>query len=302
MQLFKTMGDVEKFLASLETDLDRIDCIDYLILELSELLKDLSKQGSGNPTKVPTASPDTIKKWRSLLPALRKHRSQFMKIHKKEFQERFLNSIPKKRRLIFPVSTNKKELSENIRFVSRENKSKLHEYLVWNINILEKDKSSRGWVLREEERWRMALDENKNKKDWRAMLWKVMNITKGFVKELKKEEKRVYRNMVTKSLQPQNNPTNHNPKTIPSFRKQIPWLGSKKQLQTLLELLYQNQLISSSNINVMISTHFWDAKNQKRFGNLKSYGRQNNLIPWIGSQGQLKKLFQLLIKPKKSVS
>ena len=145
----------------------------------------------------------------------------------------------------------------------------------------------------------MALDENKNKKDWRTTLWKVMNITKGFVKELKKEEKRVYRNMVTKSLQPQNNPTNHNPKTIPSFRKQIPWLGSKKQLQTLLELLYQNQLISSSNINVMISTHFWDAKNQKRFGNLKSYGRQNNLIPWIGSQGQLKKLFQLLVKPKK---
>ena len=49
----------------------------------------------------------------------------------------------------------------------------------------------------------------------------------------------------------------------------------------------------------MISTHFWDAKNQKIFGNLKSYERQNNLIPWIGSQGQLKKLFKLLVKPKK---
>ena len=123
---------------------------------------------------------------------------------------------------MFPVSTNEEEFSENIRFVSRENKSKLHEYLVWNINILEKDKSSRGWVLREEERWRIALDENKNKKDWRVALWKVMNITKGFVKELKKEEKRVYRNMFTNSLKPQKKPTNHNPKTIPSFRKQIP--------------------------------------------------------------------------------
>ena len=95
------------------------------------------------------------------------------------------------------------------------------------------------------------------------------------------------------------NPTKHNLKTNPSFRKQIPWLGSKKQLQTLLELLYQNQHIFSSDIDLMISTHFWDAKNQKRFGNLKSYGRQNNLIPWIGSQGQLKKLFKLLVQPKK---
>ena len=75
------------------------------------------------------------------------------------------------------------------------------------------------------------------------------NTITTFVKELKKEEKRVYRKMVTNSLKPSMNPTKHNLKTNPSFRKQIPWLGSKKQLQTLLELLYQNQHIFSSDID-----------------------------------------------------
>ena len=36
MQLFKTPKNAEEFLKDLETDLDRIDCLDYLILELEE--------------------------------------------------------------------------------------------------------------------------------------------------------------------------------------------------------------------------------------------------------------------------
>ena len=84
---------------------------------------------------------------------------------------------------MFPVSSNEEELSENIRFVSgRINQNYMNnlEYKHFRKTII------RGWVLREEERWRMALDENKNKKDWRAMLWKVMNITKGLLKNLRK--------------------------------------------------------------------------------------------------------------------
>jgi hypothetical protein len=36
MQLFKTFTEAEEFLENLETDLDRIDCLDYLILEIEE--------------------------------------------------------------------------------------------------------------------------------------------------------------------------------------------------------------------------------------------------------------------------
>ena len=36
MQLFKTFTEAEEFLENLETDLDRIDCLDYLIFELEE--------------------------------------------------------------------------------------------------------------------------------------------------------------------------------------------------------------------------------------------------------------------------
>ena len=39
MQLFKTLEDAKGFLEGLETDLDRIDCLDYLILELEERTK-----------------------------------------------------------------------------------------------------------------------------------------------------------------------------------------------------------------------------------------------------------------------
>ena len=82
----------------------------------------------------------------------------------------------------------------------------------------------------------------------------------------------------------------------PSAPKElIPWLGSKKQLETLLELLYQNQIISNHDVDSMISIHFWDAKNKKRYGTSDNGSEKSPvMIPWTGTQAQLKKLFSLL--------
>ena len=48
MQLIKTPKDAEEFLKDLETDLDRIDCLDYLILELEEKTQAYDPQDSIN--------------------------------------------------------------------------------------------------------------------------------------------------------------------------------------------------------------------------------------------------------------
>jgi hypothetical protein len=78
-------------------------------------------------------------------------------------------------------------------------------------------------------------------------------------------------------------------------RELIPWLGTRKQLEKLLTLLYQNQIISNPDIESMISSHFWDAKNKKRYDFLeKGTDEIPDMIPWTGTQAQLKKLFTLL--------
>ena len=60
-------------------------------------------------------------------------------------------------------------------------------------------------------------------------------------------------------------------------------------------LLYQNQIISNPDIESMISSHFWDAKNKKRYDSLeKGTDEIPDMIPWTGTQAQLKKLFSLL--------
>ena len=142
----------------------------------------------------------------------------------------------------------------------------------------------------------MALDEKKRKKDWREALWKVMNITDEFIEDLKEEEGLAYRSAIINPVKVKTNLRSTKVKTNTGFRGLIPWLGSKKQLQTLLELLYQNQIISNFNVG-MISTHFWDAKNQRRFGpSQSSSGKNVKMIPWTGTQAQLKKLFFLLAK------
>ena len=54
-------------------------------------------------------------------------------------------------------------------------------------------------------------------------------------------------------------------------REQIPWLGPRKQLEKLLTLLYQNQIISNPDVDSMVSTHFWDGKNQNRYDSRKRW-------------------------------
>ena len=56
MQLFTDIGEVEEYLEKLDTDLDRIDCLDYLILELEEKTNNESEDLSGKEEDLITES------------------------------------------------------------------------------------------------------------------------------------------------------------------------------------------------------------------------------------------------------
>jgi len=299
MQLFKTFNEAEAFLENLETDLDRIDGLDFLILELEERTLAYNAEDSINSSMDLSQSLSSIEQWNSILPALKRFRRDLMKIHFEEFEKRFERSFPPGRRLRFPVSSSEKELQKNIRVMDPRNSSRIHEYLVWLLGVLEKDEITGGWILREEETWRLVLDWRDEKEDqeedWGEALWKVLNITDEFIEYLKVEEGLYFRSAMTNSVEIGKENTSKGTQTNFGPRELIPWLGSKKQLQTLLELLYQNQIISNPDVDSMIPAHFWDAKNQKRYGSPKPCSDDSpDMIPWTGTQAQLKKLFYLL--------
>ena len=303
MQLYKTLKDAKEFLEGLETDLDRIDCLDYLILELEERTKVSDAEGPTKSTSETSGSFESLDEWNFILPSLRRYRGDLMKIHFEEFEERFERSFTPGRRLRFPVSSSEKELNKNIRLIGPRNPAQIHEYLVWLLGVLEKDETTGCWILREEETWRLVLDwrdekeeqKEEQEEDWGEALWKVMNITDGFIEHLKNEESLYFRSATTNlSGIREGNATGGN-RTPSGPRELIPWLGSRKQLEALIELLYQNQIISNPNVDSMISTHFWDAENKKRYGSPSpSAGDSLEMIPWTGTQAQLKKLFNLL--------
>ncbi len=81
-----------------------------------------------------------------------------MKIHFEEFEERFERSFPPGRRLRFPVPSSEGELMKTVRLIGQRTPSQVHEYLVWLLGVLEKDETSGGWKLREEETWRLVID------------------------------------------------------------------------------------------------------------------------------------------------
>ena len=149
--------------------------------------------------------------------------------------------------------------------------------------------------MRDEETWRLILDCRENEGDWGEALWKVMNISDEFMEHLNKEEGLYFRSAITTSSSIDKEDTKRRIRNQSGPRELIPWLGKKEQLETLLGLLYQNQIISNPDIESMISSHFWDAKNKKRYDFLeKGTDEIPDMIPWTGTQAQLKKLFSLL--------
>ena len=304
MQLFKTLEDAKGFLEGLETDLDRIDCLDYLILELEERTKASDTKERVKFTSDTSGSFESLDEWNLMLPSLKSYRGGLMKIHFEEFEERFERSFPPGRRLRFPVSSSEKELKKNIRLIGPRNPAQIHDYLVWLLGVLEKDETTGGWILREEETWRLVLDwrdekeeqEEEQEEDWGEALWKVMNITDDFIEYLKNEEGLYFRSAMTNSVEIVKENATEGNRTPSGPRELIPWLGTRKQLEKLLTLLYQNQIISNPDVDSMISTHFWDGKNQKRYGSPSSSDDDSlQMIPWTGTQAQLKKLFSLLV-------
>ncbi len=295
MQLIKTPKDAEEFLKDLETDLDRIDCLDYLILELEEKTQAYDPQDPINSAADTSEAPSSIEQWNSILPYLRRRRRDLLKIHSDDFNERLESSFPPGKRLSFPVPSSKEELMKTIRLIGHKKPSKVHQFLVWLHGVLEKDNTSAGWKLREEETWRLALDCRENKLDWREELWRVMNIKDEFMEHLRNEEGLYYRSATTSDSDTSPEIAQGRSRNPSAPKELIPWLGSKKQLETLLVLLYQNQIISNHDVDSMISIHFWDAKNKRRFGTPDNGSDKNSvMIPWIGTQAQLKKLFSLL--------
>ena len=299
MQLFKTFNEAEAFLENLETDLDRIDGLDFLILELEERTLAYNAEDSINSSMDLSQSLSSIEQWNSILPALKRFRRDLMKIHFEEFEKRFERSFPPGRRLRFPVSSSEKELQKNIRVMDPRNSSRIHEYLVWLLGVLEKDEITGGWILREEETWRLVLDWRDEKEDqeedWGEALWKVLNITDEFIEYLKVEEGLYFRSAMTNSVEIVKENATEGNRTPSGPRELIPWLGTRKQLEKLLTLLYQNQIISNPEVDSMVSTHFWDGKNQNRYDSPStSDGDSLEMISWTGTQAQLKKLFYLL--------
>ena len=295
MQLFKTPKDAEEFLKDLETDLDRIDCLDYLILELEEKTQAYDPQDPINSAADTSEAPSSIEQWNSILPYLRRRRRDLLKIHSDDFNERLESSFPPGKRLSFPVPSSKEELMKTIRLIGHKKPSQVHQFLVWLHGVLEKDNTSAAWKLREEETWRLVLDCRENKLDWREELWRVMNIKDEFMEHLRNEEGLYYRSATTSDSDSSSEIAQGRSRNPSAPKELIPWLGSKKQLETLLELLYQNQIISNHDVDSMISIHFWDARNKRRYGTPdKESDKSYEMIPWTGTQAQLKKLFSLL--------
>ena len=114
MQLFKTFTEAEEFLKNLETDLDRIDCLDYLILELEEKTLDSEAHDSISSSKDSSEALSSIEQWNSILPYLRRRRRDLLKIHSDDFNERLESSFPPGKRLSFPVPSSKEELMKTI--------------------------------------------------------------------------------------------------------------------------------------------------------------------------------------------
>ena len=295
MQLFKTFTEAEEFLKNLETDLDRIDCLDYLILELEEKTLDSEAHDSISSSKDSSEALSSIEQWNSILPSLRRRRRDLLKIHSNDFNDRLESSVPPGRRLKFPVPSSREELMKTIRLIGPKKPSQVHEYLVWLLGVLVKDNTSTGWKLREEETWRLVLDCSENEADWGEELWRVMNIEDEFIEHLRNEEGLYYRSAITNASKTSIEDVKQRNSNPSETRELIPWLGTKKQLEKLLELFYQNQIISNHDVDSMISIHFWDAKNKRRYGTPDNGSDKNSvMIPWIGTQSQLKKLFSLL--------
>ena len=59
MRLFKELEEVKEFLKTLVTALDRIDCLDYLILELEDRTKEEESSGVKEPS---IAQPSNVSK------------------------------------------------------------------------------------------------------------------------------------------------------------------------------------------------------------------------------------------------
>ena len=138
---------------------------------------------------------------------------------------------------------------KTIRLICQENTSQVHEYLVWLLGVLVKDNTSAGWKLREEETWRLVLDCSKNKADWGEELWRVMNIEDEFIEHLRNEEGLYFRSAITNASKTSIENVKQRDSNPSGPRELIPWLGSKKQLETLLVLLYQNQIISNHDVD-----------------------------------------------------
>ena len=295
MQLIKTPKDAEEFLKDLETDLDRIDCLDYLILELEENTLDSEAHDSISSSKDSSEALSSIEQWNSMLPSLRRRRRDLFKIHSNDFNERLESSLPPGRRLRLPVPSSREELMKTIRLIGPKNISQVHEYLVWLLGVLVKDNTSTGWKLREEETWRLVLDCSENKAHLGEELWRVMNIEDEFIEHLRNEEELYYRSAITNTSKTSIENVKQRNSNPSETRELIPWLGRRKQLEKLLELLYQNQIISNHDVDSIISIHFWDAKNKRRYGNPDNGSDERSvMIPWIGTLAQLKKLFSLL--------
>ena len=78
MQLFKTFNEAEAFLENLETDLDRIDGLDCLILELEERILAYDAEDSINSFQDLSQSESSIEQWKSILPALKRFRREYI--------------------------------------------------------------------------------------------------------------------------------------------------------------------------------------------------------------------------------
>ena len=268
MQLFKTFTEAEEFLENLATDLDRIDCLDYLILEIEEKTLASEALDPKNSLRDLSEDPSSLDQWNSILPSLRRRRRDLFKIHSNDFNERMESSFPPGRRLRFPVPSSIEDLMKTVRLIGPKNPSQVHEYLVWLLGVLVKDNTSTGWKLCEEETWRLVLDCSENKAHLGEELWRVMNIEDEFIEHLRNEEGLYYRSAITNTSKTSIENVKQRNSNPSETRELIPWLGSRKQLETLLVLLYQNQIISNHDVDSMISIHFWDAKNKRRYGTL----------------------------------
>ena len=306
MQLFTGIGDVEEYLEKLDTDLDRIDCLDYLILELEEKTNNESVDLSGKEedlitesTMVPGLKADEWERrigiWRTLLTKLRKSRDKLYRANLEAYQRRLESSWPEGNRLRFPICTSLETLKRNIRLLNEIGPHKTHEFLVWHLLILESAQEE-GWRLIETETWRMILDARDRGQASDQHLWEALGISDEFYKSLKEQEQLSFR--ATQSLQKQLEPEATAAKIMnaPGYREPIPWLGTLEQLETLVGLLFQNHLIENEDKELLIGQHFHDTINGKRFPLPDGVSPDPmHMIQWTGVQAQLRYLFEHLV-------